>query len=375
MTPAGHGQPIPLADVSRQYRRCREAIDDAVHDVLASGQYILGPAVERFEAEFAAYLGVRHGVGVATGLDALRLCLVALGVAEGDEVIVPANTFAATALAVLAAGGTPVAADVDPNTANLTVVEAEKVFTSRTKAVMPVHLYGRACEIDALLNWAEGKGLVVLEDACQAHGAMAGDRRCGSLGIAGCFSFYPTKNLGAAGDGGFVATDDDRLARRLRELRNYGQSARYTHERGGTNSRLDSVQAALLSVKLRHLDEWNRERQEIAASYRLRLTGSKALTLAATPQEAAHVHHLFVVRHPAREALLPFLAERGVHAGIHYPVPIHRQPFYSTAVPGRLAAAEMLSAEVVSLPIFPGLTEEELERICQTIHAFDEQRG
>src|SRR6185503_9031386 len=167
--------------------------------------------------------------------------------------------------------------DVDPNTANLTVVEAEKVFTSRTKAVVPVHLYGRACEIDALWNWAEGKGLVVLEDACQAHGAMAGDRRCGSVGIAGCFSFYPTKNLGAAGDGGFVATDDDRLARRLRELRNYGQSARYTHERGGTNSRLGSVQASLLSVKLRHLDEWNRQRQEIAASYRLRLTGSKAV--------------------------------------------------------------------------------------------------
>lgn len=373
MSAAGAPPYLSLTDVARQYLRCREAVDEAVREVLVSGQYVLGPTLASFEDAFAAYLGVRHGIGVGTGLDALRLSLAALEVGAGDEVILPANTFAATALAALAVGARPVAADVDPVTALLSLDGAERARTPRSRVVIPVHLYGRACAMEPLQEWARANDLVVLEDACQAHGARAGAAFCGSLGSAGCFSFYPTKNLGAAGDGGFVATNDDALAERVRCLRNYGQKVRYNHEAGGTNSRLDALQAAILRVKLRFLDEWNHDRWRLAEAYRARLAGLERLTLPSPAEPGAHVYHLFVARHPRRDALVSFLAQRGIQAGIHYPVPIHQQPFYASS--GGAAAscpiAEALSRQVVSLPLFPGMAMAEVDSVCDAIRSFD----
>lgn len=344
---------------------------EAVASVARSGSFILGSEVELFEEEFAAYCGTARAVGVSSGIDALVLVLRALGVGAGDEVVVPANSFIATAEAVTLVGAEPIFADVDPVTHLMTASAVAAALTDRTAALIPVHLYGRTVELDPLLELAHSRGLAVVEDACQAHGARYLERRVGGLGVAGCFSFYPAKNLGAWGDGGAIVTNDDDLAERLVLLRSHGERPRYHHQIVGTTARLDAIQAAVLRRKLRRLDEWNAERRRLGAA----LTRALAQTHVTPPAEPAehgdHVYHQFVVTSEARDELRRHLEIRGVATGIHYPVPIHRAPAYRQANrPPRLPVAESLAAEVCSLPMFPGMTDAEMEHVVAAVGSF-----
>ena len=352
---------LPVTDLGRAHAAIRPELDAAVARVLDRNWYILGPEVEAFETAFAAYCGVAHAVGCASGTDALSLTLRALGLGPGDEVITTALTAAATAGAILAVGATPVFADCDPPTRNLDPKHVEALVTPRTRALLPVHLYGRPAELDSLGTIAARHGLALVEDAAQAHGARWRGRPAGSIGLAGCFSFYPTKNLGALGDGGAVVTNDGALAERLRRLRNHGQSSRYHHIEQSGNSRLDELQAALLSVKLRHLDGWNAERRAQATRYLAQLKGAPFGLPPANDETATSCWHLFVIESAEREALRGRLAAAGVGTDIHYPTPLHLQPAYAAygSGPGSLPVAERLADTIVSLPLFPGLTAEE----------------
>ena len=363
--------PVPFVDLAVQYRDLAHEIRPALDEVLGGAHFILGEAVTRFEQEFAAYLGARHAVGVGTGLDALRLALVGLGIGPGDEVILPANTFIATAFAVSAVGAHPVPVDCCEGTHQIDPTRIPPAITSRTRAVIPVHLYGHPADMDRIRPIAEAHGLAVIEDAAQAHGARLNGRACGTFGHAGCFSFYPGKNLGAYGDGGMVVTEDAALADRLRQLRNYGQRDKHEHVVVGTNSRLDSLQAAVLSVKLRHLEKWNARRAAHAARYAALLPADGLVLPAALPG-ATHVFHLYVLRTRAREALRAHLQQAGIQTGVHYPVPIHLQPAYADLGygPGSFPVAERLAREVLSLPMFPELTEDQLQRVSTAIRAF-----
>lgn len=359
---------IPFLDVAAAYAELQEELDEAIHKVMSSGQFILGPEVTAFEEEFAAYCEVDHAIGVGSGLDALRLILLGYGVGDGDDVLVPSNTFIATWLAVTQAGATPVPVEPDPLTHNVTAEGLKAALTDATKAIMPVHLYGQPADMDAITALGRERGIPVIEDAAQAQGARSRGRRAGSLGDAAGFSFYPGKNLGAVGDAGAVTTDDPELADRIRMLRNYGSKVKYHHDLPGLNSRLDSVQAAALQVKLRHLDDWNERRRAVAARYLERLDGIEGLTLPAASDLAEPVWHLFVVRHPRRDALQERLAEAGVDTIIHYPIPPHLTGAYAAEFEGAaLPVAERLADEVLSLPMGPHLPLDDADRVVEAV--------
>jgi dTDP-3-amino-3,4,6-trideoxy-alpha-D-glucose transaminase len=359
---------IPFLDVAAAYAELQDELDEAVRNVMATGQFILGPEVTAFEEEFAAYCEVPHAIGVGSGLDALRLILLAYGLGNADEVIVPSNTFIATWLAVSQADATPVPVEPDPGTFNITAEGIEAAITDATRAIMPVHLYGQPADMDAIVALGRERGIPVIEDAAQAQGARYRARRAGSLGDAAGVSFYPGKNLGALGDAGAITTADDGLADRVRMLRNYGSNVKYHHDLPGLNSRLDSVQAAALRVKLRHLDEWNERRRSVAARYLERLADVEGLTLPATAGWAEPVWHLFVVRHPRRDALQERVAEAGVETIIHYPIPPHRAGAYATEFHGRrLPVAERLADDVLSLPMGPHLPLDDVDRVAAAV--------
>jgi dTDP-4-amino-4,6-dideoxygalactose transaminase len=355
---------VPFVDLGAQHAALADPLQAAMAAVVRDGAFILGGRVSQFESELGSYLDVSHVVGVGNGLDALRLSLLALGIGPGDEVITAANTFIATALAIAAAGARPVLVDCDETTFNIDPRRIEAALTPRTRAIIPVHLYGRVANLDAVMAIARERGLHVVEDAAQAHGArMTDGRRAGTIGDAGCFSFYPSKNLGACGDGGALVTNDAGLAQRARQLRNYGQSEKYHHDVLGINSRLDGVQAAVLSTKLPHLDGWNDRRRAIAAAYREGLAGLP-LTLPGEGPAAGHVHHLFVVRCRDRERLRSDLTAAGIETGIHYPIPIHRQAAFAGAFgEAQFPVTEMLATEILSLPMYPEMTSAQVGHV------------
>ncbi len=342
----------------------------AVEAVASRGDFTLGEEVERFEAEFADFCGTTHAVGLSSGTEALVLALRALEVGPGDEVVVPANSFFATAEAVSLVGATPRFADVDPETAVITAAQVERAMSARTRCVIPVHLYGRTVDLDPILALAREAGAGVVEDAAQAHGARYRGRRVGSLGACGCFSFYPAKNLGGWGDGGALVTSDPEIADRARLLRAHGERPRHHHQIVGTTARLDTLQAAVLRVKLRRLDAWN-ERRRRAAAWLSEGLVETALQLPPRPApDGDHVFHQYVVRSERRDTLCEHLRERGIQAGVHYPVPIHLSPAYA-ALGGKLGdlpAAEGLARTVCSLPVHPGMREEDVSRVVSALH-------
>lgn len=356
---------VPFLDVPAVYAELRHELDDVASSVMRSGSYILGPEVAAFEEEFAGYCGTRHAIGVGSGLDALRLILLAYGVGDGDEVIVPSNTFIATWLAVSQAGATPVPVEPDAATYNIQADGIEPAISSRTKAIIPVHLYGQPADMDGIVALGRERGIPVVEDAAQAHGARYRGRRAGSLGDAAAFSFYPGKNLGALGDGGAVTTDDDALAERVRMLRNYGSKVKYHHDLPGVNSRLDALQAAFLRVKLRHLDEFNARRSQVAKRYQERLDANLAVPF--VPDWSDPVWHLFVIRHPERDVLQARLTELGVETIIHYPISPHQSGAYADYAGLDLRIAERLAREVLSLPIGPHLPLEDVEFVADAL--------
>ncbi len=344
-----------------------QEIQDATDRVLNRGWYILGPEVEAFEAAFARFHGVNHAIGVANGTDAIELAMRAADIGPGDEVITVAHTAVATVCAIERTGATPVFVDVDPVTYTMDPDAVRPAVTARTRAIVPVHLYGHPADMTALCELAAWYGLLLVEDCAQAHGALHDGRLVGTMGQMGTFSFYPTKNLGAYGDGGAVVTNDTQLAGRLRRLRNYGQTSRYHHFERGVNSRLDEIQAAILSVKLPHLQAHNDERRCLAEAYRQFLRG---VTLPAVSPQVHHVYHLFVIRHPERDRLQESLRRLGVGTLIHYPEPVHRQPAYADLGygPGSLPITERLAAEILSLPMYVGLSRADVVTIANAVN-------
>ena len=362
---------IPFVDLKAQYKSIAGEVDAAMHAVVERGDFILGKDVELFEQEFAAYCGAGYAVGLDTGISALELALRALGIGPGDEVITVSHTFIATVSAISFTGATPVFVDIRPDTYTIDTSQIEAAVTTRTRAILPVHLYGQPADMDEILAIARKHHLAVVEDACQAHGARYKDRPVGALGDAGCFSFYPGKNLGAYGDGGALVTNDRTLADRLRMLRNYGQRQKYHHEFLAYNRRLDTLQAAVLRVKLPYLERWNEARRRAAHAYDERLAGVRDVEVPQAAANRSHVYHLYVIEHPHRDALLQELHARNVQAGLHYPIPVHLQPCYAGletrfALPVTEAAAE----RVLSLPMFPELNAEQIDRVCTTVAAF-----
>jgi len=365
---------ISFLDLHKINERFRAELDAATKRVLDSGWYLLGKEVERFEADFAAYCGVRHAIGVANGLDALNLIIKAYGFGPGDEIIVPAYTYIATLLAVSENGATPVPVEPDWKTRLIDANLIEAAITPRTKAIMVVHLYGRAMDMTRIRELADRHSLKVIEDSAQSHGAVFGDRRCGNLGDASGFSFYPGKNLGCLGDGGAVTTNDDELATKIRAIRNYGSDRKYHHIYKGTNSRLDEIQAAWLDVKLAHLDADNARRAEIAARY-CREISNPLVELPDDPnvpgaRALAHVWHVFAVTCPERARLEKHLNDRGIQTNIHYPTPPHQQGAYSELVGLSLPVTERMHREILSLPISPVLTEDEVGEVIAAVNSF-----
>jgi len=344
----------------------------AVERVAAGAAFTLGEELEVFEREFADWCEAAHAIGVSSGTSALELTLRALGIGPGDEVVVPTNSFIATAEAVTATGATPRLVDVDEDTALITAEIVEAALTERTRCVIPVHLYGRSVEMEPLLALCRRHDLRVIEDACQAHGARYRGRPAGTHGDAGCFSFYPTKNLGGWGDGGAVVTADAELAERIGLMRSHGEGTRHHHEVAAGTHRLHSLQAAILSVKLKRLSEWNEQRRQAGSTLREALSECDLTLPAPAAANGDHVYHLFVVRTPDRDALRNHLGNAGVASAIHYPTPIHLQPCYAgtASSPGELPVSERLAAESCSLPIFPSITEEELDRIGSAVRSF-----
>jgi len=367
---------IPFLDVRASYAELRDEIDDACRKVLDSGRYIAGLEVQNFEREFADYCGADNCVGVGNGLDALKLILKAYEIGPGDEVIVPGHTFVATWLAVSECGARPVAVDVDERSFNLDPDRIEQQVSSRTKAVIAVHLYGQPADMDSIKEIAQRHGLLVIEDAAQAHGAEYKGRRAGSLGDAAAFSFYPGKNLGAFGDGGAVVTSDAQLAERVRTMANYGSKEKYHHVVKGVNSRLDEIQAAILRVKLRRLDKWNRCRGEFAMAYIEHIVASDAIVLPWVPHWAKPVWHLFVVRSPFRQELITFLAEREIETLIHYPFPVADLGAYAdTKHSADYPVSKSVAASVLSLPMGPHLSAEMADEVCSAVNEWQDLRG
>jgi dTDP-4-amino-4,6-dideoxygalactose transaminase len=357
---------VPFVDLQAQYRAIKSEIDTAIARVLDNAAFVLGREVEAFEAAFAEYVGARYCVGVNSGTAAIQLALMACRIGAGDEVIVPANSFFATAEGVSNAGATPVFVDADPVSYTINVARIEAAITPRTRAILPVHLYGQPADLDPILQLAEKYQLSVIEDAAQAHGSRYKGRRVGALGRAGCFSFYPGKNLGAYGEGGAIVTDDPQIARRARMLRDHGSERKYHHEMIGYNFRLEGLQGAVLGVKLRHLDRWNALRRAHAARYR-ELLKRVRVTLPPEMPYAYHVYHLFVIQADERDRLRAALDGAGIQTGIHYPVPIHLQPAYGWRGhrAGDFPEAERQARRVLSLPMYPELTAEQIERVAE----------
>jgi len=362
------GPAVPFVDLAAQYAAIGEEIDEAISRVLTDTGFILGRDVSLFEEEFAAYCEARHAIGLDSGTSALELALRAFGIGPGDEVITAANTFVATALAISYTGARPVLVDIDPRTCCIDPELIEGAITERTRAIIPVHLYGQPADMDPILELAGRHGLVVIEDACQAHGARYKGRRVGSLGHAAAFSFYPAKNLGAYGDGGMLVTNDQEVADLVRMLRNYGQSRKYHHLLIGYNRRLDTLQAAVLRVKLRYLDAWNQVRRAHAREYgELLADGSVVLPIESDYAES--VYHLYVVRARDRDRLRGRLGEEGISTGIHYPVAIHRQPAYRELGygAGSFPVTEEYARQILSLPMYPELTPAQVRRVAEAI--------
>jgi dTDP-4-amino-4,6-dideoxygalactose transaminase len=360
---------IPLLDLGAQYRSIREELAPALQKVMESTAFAGGPFVSSFETEFASYCGCEHALGVSSGTSALWLALVGLGVGPGDEVITVPNTFIATAEAISFCGATPVFIDVDPETYTMDPDLLEPAITSQTKAVIPVHLYGQPADMDPILAVAGRYGLIVIEDACQAHGAQYKGRKAGSLGDAGCFSFYPGKNLGAYGEAGAIVTNNAELAEKIRMLRDHGQSEKYKHAMIGWNDRMDGLQGAVLSVKLKHLDRWNDTRRERAGFYDELLEDLPHIVLPREASYARHVFHIYAVRVPHRDKLIAALHNQGIGCGIHYPVPIHLQKAYEFLgySNGSFPVAEESAEEVLSLPMYPELTIGQLETVANAL--------
>jgi dTDP-4-amino-4,6-dideoxygalactose transaminase len=361
---------IPFVDLQAQYRALKPEIDAAVLKVLEQAAFILGPAVAAFEKDFAAFCGTREAVGVNSGTSALHLALLAAGVRPGDEVITVPYTFVATVAAIEYAGAKPVLVDVEPDYWTMDPAKLEAAITPRTTAIMPVHLYGQPADMDPILEIARRRGIPVIEDAAQAHGSDYKGRRCGSMGLLGCFSFYPGKNLGAYGEGGAVVTDDPALAKRIRLLRAWGEEVRYEHTFKAFNYRMDGVQGAVLGVKLRHLEGWTEARRRNAAEYTRQLAGTPAVP----PVERAgcrHVYHLYPVRLPQRDAWRAALGEAGVQTGVHYPIPVHLQPAYQDLGyrAGDFPVSEHVAGEVLSLPMFPELTADQIGAVAGLLKA------
>jgi dTDP-4-amino-4,6-dideoxygalactose transaminase len=341
----------------------------AIERVVDRGWFVLGPEVEAFEAEFAAAMGAPHAVGVGTGTDAIALVLRALGIGDGDEVITTPLSAAYSALAIMMAGARPVFADIDPERLTIDPDHIEAAITSRTRALLPVHLYGQPADMTAVERVAARHGLAIVEDCCQAHLATSDGRPVGTIGVAGAFSFYPTKNLGALGDGGAVITTDPALAERIKRLRNGGQSGRYQHQEPGINSRLDEMQAAILRARLPRLRAWTDARRRLAATYRAEL--ARASITVPPERDPGHVYHLFVVRSEARRELQSHLAARGIETLIHYPIPITRQPALAAAAPSACPTADRICDEIVSLPLHPALGEDDVRHIAAAVNAFE----
>ena len=363
---------VPFVDLDAAYRELQQPIDAAARRVLGSGRFVLGAEVEDFERSFADYVGAKHCIGVGNGMDALVLAFAALGIGHGDEVVVPAVTFIATWLAVSRVGATPVPVAVADATLTLDPATLEAAITDRTRAVVPVHLYGHPADLAPLADIACDHGLHVVDDAAQAHGARYRGRQIGAGTPATAFSFYPTKNLGGVGDGGAVTTDDDSIADRVRMLRNYGSRDKYENDWLGWNSRLDPIQAAILRVKLDKLDEWNARRRRVAARYCNELSGLEWLRLPSEAPWATHVYHLFVVRVRRRDELARHLAARSIVTGIHYPVPPNRQPAYrGLPLPQPVGDLEAIHGELLSLPMGPHLSDAQVEHVVDAVLSFD----
>lgn len=363
---------IPTANPHAQYETHRVEIDAALARVLQGGRYILGEEVQSFEREFAAYVGLQHGIGVGSGTDALYLALKACEIDRGDEVITVSHTAVATIAAIEMSGAIALLVDIDPQTYTLDAERLERAITARTKAIIIVHLYGAAAHLEAILSIADKHNLKVIEDCAQAHGALYQNRRVGAWGHIAAFSFYPTKNLGAIGDGGIILTDDETLAERARLLREYGWVKRYVSAISGWNSRLDALQAAILRVKLPHLDADNARRRAIAKLYDELLPNS--LTKPSEPANCEHVYHLYVVRHAQRDRLARHLHQQGIGTGIHYPVPVHLQPAYKERFGGEgsLPHTERAAREILSLPIYPELADDQVRRVADAVQSFEQ---
>ena len=357
---------IPFNDLRREYLEIESEINQTISSVLDSGLFILGDEVNKFEAAFSKYIGTKHGISVNSGSDALFLALKALGIGADSEVITVSHTFVATVDSIVRCGARPVFVDVEPDTYCIDAVKIEEKITERTKAILPVHLYGHPADLDAVLKIARQYGLSVVEDACQAHGAGYKGKKVGSFGSAGCFSFYPVKNLGAYGDGGIVTTNDRSVAERVKLLRNYGQSRKYHHDLVGINSRLDELQAAVLRVKLSRLDKWNEKRRRLAGVYK-KILEQADVVLPCERRDAKHVYHLFVIRLARRDNCQRFLQKRGIQTQIHYPIPVHKQKAYM-AFQGtkELAVTQTICSEILSLPLYPSLTDEEVTYVGRT---------
>ena len=363
-SPIGHAT-IPFVDLKAQYQSIKNEIDASIALVLENSSFILGPEVESFESAFADYVNARFCVALNSGTAALHLALMAAGVSTGHEVIVPSNSFFASAESVSVVGATPVFVDADATAYTIDESQIESRITSRTRAIMPVHLYGQAADLDPIFDIAARHNLVVIEDAAQAHGGEYKGRRVGALGHAGCFSFYPSKNLGAYGEAGAVVTNDEDFAARVRLLRDHGSNRKYYHNIIGYNFRMEGIQGAVLNVKLRHLDEWNRLRRKHAAAYN-ELLNNSGLVLPSEMSYARHVYHAYVVQSETRDELHKQLTATGIQAGIHYPVPIHLQPAYASLGyrKGELPVTETLCERVLSLPMYPELTRQQLNQIA-----------
>jgi dTDP-4-amino-4,6-dideoxygalactose transaminase len=356
---------VPLVDLTAQFQPIKEEVMQAIEQVLDSMHLFLGPNTQAFEEEFAAYCGARFGVGMGNGTDALHLALRAAGVGQGDEVVTVAHTFFATTEAIVMVGARPVYVDIEPATFLMDVTQIEARITPRTRAIMPVHLYGQMADMDAIMDIAARHDLVVIEDAAQAHGAEYKGRRAGSIGHLGCFSFYYSKNLGAYGESGAVVTSDPELARGLRLYRDHGSEQRYHHEVFGFNTRMDEIQAAVLRVKLRHLDTWNSQRRQHAATYD-RLLAEADIGLPVTGADRSHIYYVYVIRSPERDNLQSALTDRDIGTGIHFPVPVHLQPACREFGyhPGDLPHTERAAREVLSIPMYAELTEPQLEWVA-----------
>lgn len=363
---------VQLLDLIAQYETIKEEIKDAVINTIESGHYILGPEVKKLEGDIASFCGVKHGIGVANGTDALVLILKAFGIGEGDEVITTPFTFFASAETVSNVGATPVFADIVPDTYCIDVDKIEEKITEKTKAIVAVHIFGHMCDMDRIMELAKKHNLIVIEDAAQAIGAEYKGRKAGSFGHASSFSFFPTKNLGGYGDGGMIVTNDDEIAEKLRVLRVHGSKPKYYHSIIGYNSRLDEIQAAVLNVKFKHIENWNNARGEKALNYNELLKGTSVKTPFAH-EDVKHIYHLYIIQHEKRDELIAFLKENGVATGIYYPVPLHLQKVYEGLgyKEGDMPVSEYMSKRTFAIPLYPELSKEEQNYVAELIRKFD----